>query len=114
MTSHKILYDLSRPQWWVGLGAGLGVGQIHPNCVTRKIYKIKQKFYDLYVSDRTNSYEFIFIWINNEDYEITGIQQVLKISYLGLQQLIDSHYRLVGSAHSARPTSAGCSNCNTE
>ncbi len=26
----------------------------------------------------------------------------------------DSHYRLVGSAHSARPTSAGCSNYSTE
>ncbi len=42
------------------------------------------------------------------------------ISTLGLQQLInkiidnDSHYRLVGSAHSARPTSAGCSNYSTE
>ncbi len=29
----------------------------------------------------------------NEDNEITGIQQMLKISYLGLQQLIDSHYK---------------------
>ncbi len=26
----------------------------------------------------------------------------------------DSHYRLVESAHSARPTSAGCSNYSTE
>ncbi len=26
----------------------------------------------------------------------------------------DSHYRLVGSAHSARPTSAGCWNYSTE
>ncbi len=26
----------------------------------------------------------------------------------------DSHYRLVGSVHSARPTSAGCSNYSTE
>ncbi len=24
--THMILYDWSRPQWWVGLGAGLGVG----------------------------------------------------------------------------------------
>ncbi len=25
--TRTILYDLSKPQWWVGLGAGLGVGQ---------------------------------------------------------------------------------------
>ncbi len=32
-------------------------------------------------------------WIaENGDNEITGIQHMLKISYLGLQQLIDSHY----------------------
>ncbi len=24
--TRTILHDLSKPQWWVGLGAGLGVG----------------------------------------------------------------------------------------
>ncbi len=41
-----ILYDLSKPQWRVGLGTELGVGlsQIHTNCATRKIWTIWQFF----------------------------------------------------------------------
>ncbi len=56
--TRTILYDLSEPQWRVGLGARSFV-QIHTNCATRKIRMIWQK--KTYEFIQVRSYEFVWI-----------------------------------------------------
>ncbi len=58
--TRKILYDLSKPQWRVGLGARLGVGHFYKfkRMATCKIRTIQQKSYEFV---QVRSYEFIRI-----------------------------------------------------
>ncbi len=51
-----ILYDLSRPQWWVGLGAGLGVGHSYKFIWIVQLVKYVWKLYEFV---RVKSYEWV-------------------------------------------------------
>ncbi len=58
--THTILYDLSRPQWQVGLGAGLGVGHSYKFIQIVQLVKYVRfckNSMNLYELGRINLYE---------------------------------------------------------
>ncbi len=58
--TRTILYDLSKPQWRVGLGAGFrcrSFVQIHTNWQLVKYVRFSKNCMNLYEWGRTNSYE---------------------------------------------------------
>ncbi len=59
--TRTILYDLSKPQWWVGLGAGLGVGHSYKFIRIVQLVKCKCIWQKPYEFVQVRLYKFIWI-----------------------------------------------------